>query len=142
MKTWLVGGAAHWFMREVEKENVHRKSNTISFYTNASSINWKRIEWLSLQIEILDMVYTFNYENVMLPHQMSWIDWRVEFVCICFPQYIKFGNNILWILLTNVDILITGLMIYGINKVGYSRYKKEAKNKFDSDNKEPLSCFC
>ena len=111
-------------MREVEKENVHRKSNTISFYTNASSINWKRIEWLSIQIEILDMV------------------WRVEFVCICFPQYIKFGNNILWILLTNVDILITGLMIYGINKVGYSRYKKEAKNKFDSDNKEPLSCFC
>ena len=119
-------------MREVEKGNVHRKSNTISFYTNASSINWKRIECLSIHIKILNMVYTSNYENL----------WRVEFVCICFSQYIKFGNNILWILLTNVDILITGLMIYGINKVGYSRYKKEAKNKFDSDNKEPLSCFC
>ena len=50
-------------MREVEKGNVHRKSNTISFYTNASSINWKRIEWLSIQIEILDMVYTFNYDE-------------------------------------------------------------------------------
>ena len=63
MKTWLVGGAAHWFMREVEKGNVHRKSNTISFYTNASSINWKRIECLSIHIKFLNMVFTFQQSD-------------------------------------------------------------------------------
>ena len=50
-------------MREVEKGNVHRKNNTISFYTNASSINWKRIKWLSIRIRILNMVYTFQHDD-------------------------------------------------------------------------------
>jgi len=67
LKTWLVGGAAHWFMREVEKGNVHRKSNTISFYTNASWINWKRIEWLSIRIKILNMVHIFLHFNIDSP---------------------------------------------------------------------------
>ena len=80
MKTWLVGGAAHWFMREVEKENVHRKSNNISFYTNASSINWKRIEWLSIQIEILDMVYTLTSRICLYMFSSIYKVWKQYFM--------------------------------------------------------------
>ena len=126
MKTWLVGGAAHWFMREVEKGNVHRKNNTISFYTNASSINWKRIECLSIHIKFLNMVYTLTSRMFLCMFSSIYKVWKQYFLNLAHKcWYTDNRPDDIWNKQSRIQ----------------SRYKKEAKNKFDSDNKEPLSCF-